>query len=168
MRTAEEVHVRLALENMLPGHLCADAASLRALLDDIASPHLGACFDTGHAHVNKEHVVSAFTALRERIIAFHLQDNDGNGDKHLQPPYGAIDWEAFRDELRSMAFAHPLAVEAAPWNGASWGVLLRELRALFSEGVLTVRVGDRSLKAVCPQCGRYCFGTREHWFCACG
>jgi sugar phosphate isomerase/epimerase len=165
---AESVGVRLALENMLPGHLGAEAASIRRVVDDFDSATLGVCFDTGHAHLNEGGVPEAFAILRERIINFHMQDNDGNRDRHLQPPYGTIDWEAFAPQFRSMEFAHPAAVEAAPWNGGTWGMLLREVHTLFSEGRLTLRLGNSLVRVICKQCGRYRMGTPEDWYCGCG
>jgi len=168
VREAEDVGVRLALENMLPGHLGAESALIRRVVDDFDSPSLGVCFDIGHAHLNEDGVLGAFANLRERIIAFHLQDNDGRHDKHLQPPYGTIDWETFAPEFRSMGFAHPASVEAPPWNGGTWGMLLREMQALFTDGRLTVPLGHTRVRAICQRCGRYCMGTPENWFCGCG
>ncbi len=168
VREAESVGVRLALENMLPGHLGAESTTVRRVVDDFNSPFLGVCFDTGHAHLNAGGVLGAFAVLRDRIIAFHLQDNDGNRDRHLQPPYGTIDWETFAPKFLSMGFAHPAAVEAPPWNGGTRGTLLREVHALFSEGRLTVPVGNTRVRAICKRCGRYCMGTPEDWHCGCG
>ncbi|MFH1927251.1 MAG: sugar phosphate isomerase/epimerase family protein [Chloroflexota bacterium] len=165
---AESVGVRLALENMLPGHLGAEAASIRRVVDDFDSPALGVCFDTGHAHLNEGGVPEAFAILRERIINFHLQDNDGNRDRHLQPPYGTIDWEAFAPDFLSLSFPHPVAVEAPPWNGGTWGMLLREVHTLFSQGRLTLRLGNSLARVICHQCGRYRMGTPEDWYCGCG
>jgi hypothetical protein len=125
------------------------------------------CFDSGHAHLNEEGVRAAFANLRERIITFHLQDNGGNRDVHLQPPYGSIDWEPFARDLRSLDFPHPVAVEARPWHGAAWSVLLREMNSLFSEGRLVVSLGNTKVKVICAQCGRYCFGNPQNWSCGC-
>jgi len=165
---AEGAGVRLSLENMLPGYLCDEGAALRAVVDAFDSPHLGVCFDTGHAHLNRDGVLASFRAVRERVNAFHLQDNDGRADKHLQPPYGTIDWGAFRDEFRGLAFTGRASVEALPWNLGSWKLLLHEVQALFSVGLLTVPLGRRKVRVICAECGRYCFGTPESCSCGCG
>jgi len=167
VRKAEEIGMLLALENMVPGHLGCETASVRQLVDDFDSPFLGVCFDTGHAHLSNEHVLAAFTVLRERIVAFHLQDNDGQGDKHLQPPYGTIEWETLTDSLCAMGFDRPIAVEAPPWKGGSWGMLLREMRALLTGQLLTIPLENGHVRAVCRRCGRYCFGTPRRWSCGC-
>jgi sugar phosphate isomerase/epimerase len=183
LRSSERAGVRLALENMLPGHLCSEAADLRSVVDRFDSPMLGVCFDTGHSRLSRQDaaegqapsearpaptsVAEAFAAVRERTIAFHLQDTDGYRDTHVQPPYGTVEWPAFVREFRAMDFPHPVAVEAAPWNGSDWRQLVRELEALFSGQLLTVRLGDSRVRVVCDACGHYCFGTPEDWFCAC-
>jgi len=165
--SAERTGVRLALENMPPGHLCCEATALRGVVDRFDSPLLGVCFDTGHVRLNNEDVGAALVAVRERTIAFHLQDSDGYRDTHVQPPYGTVEWPAFVREFRAMDFPHPVAVEAAPWNGASWRQLVRELEALFSGQLLMVPLGDSRVRALCDACGHYCFGTSDNWFCAC-
>lgn len=167
LRSAERAGVRLALENMLPGHLGCDSASLRRVVDRFDSPLLGVCFDTGHVRVNDERVDAAFLCLRGRAIAFHLQDSDGCRDNHIQPPYGTVDWPAFVREFHAMEFARPVAVEAAPWNGSGWRQLLREVEAVFTDGVLTIPFKGRRVRAVCEECGHYCFVTGEGCRCAC-
>lgn len=176
IQTAERTGVQLALENMPPAHVGCEAALVREMVDEFGSPFLGICFDIGHAHLNPGGVLSAFGILKERIITFHLQDNDGNSDRHLQPPYGTIDWEAFRPELVDLSFKNPISVEAPPWRGAPWRVFLREINAIFDTGRLEVGFRDErgshqggTIKShiICRECGRFCFGIPEDWFCGC-
>jgi sugar phosphate isomerase/epimerase len=152
---------------MLPAHVGCDSTTVRGLVDDFDSPYLGVCFDTGHAHVSDEGVDAAFAILRDRIITFHLADNDGHRDQHSQPPYGTIDWPSFVRAFRSMDFADPVTVEAPPWNRATPSVLLREARALFAGDLLITPLGNRQIRAICQQCGHYLFGTPQDPFCAC-
>ena len=167
IRAAEDAGVSLALENMLPEHLGCEPGMIREVIDEFNSEYLGICFDVGHAHLNPGGVIEAFRAFRDRIITFHLQDNDGNSDRHLQPPYGTIDWEAFAPELIALNFPNPVAVEAPPWRGASWSTLLSEMRSLFEVGRLETTVGKTKAHVVCRACGRYCFGSSESWTCGC-
>lgn len=168
LRAAEKLNVRLALENMLPGHIGCDSAIIRQIVEAADSPFLGVCFDVGHAHLNPGGVLGAFEKLREQIITLHLQDNDGNADRHLQPPYGTVDWAALVPRLIDGRFDFPWSVETAPWNGAGWPLMLREMTALFSVGLLTVSLDGTPVRVICQQCGRYCFGTPQNWSCACG
>jgi sugar phosphate isomerase/epimerase len=163
---AERTGIRLALENMLPQHVGDSAAEVLEIVDHFDSEWLGVCFDTGHAHLTPDGVVGAFHILRDRIIAFHLQDNDGNHDRHLQPPYGTIDWEAFVQAGRWDGFDFPLSIETPPWKGAGWEMMMREVKALFSEGLLSATLGQK-VHVVCQRCGRYRFGRPEAWFCGC-
>jgi len=44
---------------------------------------------------NKDDLTQWLAFLKEHIFNFHIHDNDGTRDMHLQPPYGSIDWEEF-------------------------------------------------------------------------
>lgn len=164
---AEHYGIRLALENMLPRHLCDSSTELLEIVEQIDSPALGVCFDTGHAHVNKEDVLEAFERLAERIIHFHLQDNDSNGDQHLQPPYGTIPWEELMVRLNQRTYTFPALVETYPWNNSSWKQLMKEMSALSRGELLHISLNGSHVRVICPVCGHYCFGTPENWSCAC-
>ena len=168
IKDAERTGVRLALENMLPNHVGCESKVIRQIVDQFDSPLLRVCLDTGHAHLNPEGLLNAFHTLRDRTITFHLQDNDGNSDRHLQPPYGTIHWPALVHEMVSADFDFPWSIETPPWNHAGWQVMLDEMKALFTQGLLTVPLfGDTMVNVLCEQCGRYCFGTLDDWTCAC-
>jgi sugar phosphate isomerase/epimerase len=164
--SAERTGIRLALENMLPQHVGDSAAEVLEIVQAFDSRWLGVCFDTGHAHLTSDGVVGAFDTLDDRIVTFHLQDNDGNHDRHLQPPYGTIDWGAFVQVGHWDDADFPLSIETLPWKGAGWETMMREVQALFSEGLLSVTLGQR-VHVVCQRCGRYRFGTPDSWFCGC-
>ena len=161
---AQENGVRLALENMLPHHLGDHSADLWSLAEQFDT---GICLDVGHAHITEEGLMPTLAALRERIITFHLQDNDHNADRHIQPPYGTIDWPPLVRELTTGPFDFPWSVETAPWDGASYRLLLDEMEALFTRGLLTIPLGGSMVNVVCEQCGRYAFGTLDDWSCGC-
>ncbi|MCK4591734.1 MAG: sugar phosphate isomerase/epimerase, partial [Candidatus Latescibacteria bacterium] len=100
VKVAEENKVVLALENDsyrdgYPRGFCSNSQTILEILDNIDSPWLKACFDTGHAHINEgmqETIKDAVRNLGDRIVTIHMQDNDGFGDLHLQPGYGTINW----------------------------------------------------------------------------
>ncbi|MBN1672723.1 MAG: sugar phosphate isomerase/epimerase [Kiritimatiellae bacterium] len=131
---AEQMGMPLALENMPPGYLGDESWMIGDVMANFPSLFLGVCFDTGHAHMTAEGVTGTFRALRTRIITFHIHDNDGSADAHLQPPHGTIDWPSFARELHTLNFPFPLAVEAEPWNGASWSQQLQDVAHLLSAG----------------------------------
>jgi len=169
LEVAEQTGVKLALENMLPDHLCSHAAEIRAFLDEFDTPLLSVCFDIGHANVGSENIQQAISALQDRIIAFHLHDNDGTRDIHVQPPYGSIDWPALVAKLLSLDFPHPFSIECDPWNQAPLSVLLREVRAIFA-GLMPAETQFNGVTvwSICPRCRHYFFQAGDDFICACG
>ena len=168
LKVAEQTGVKIALENMMPGLLCSKPSDLMGMLDEFDTPLLSVCFDVGHANIAPENIIESITALQDRIIAFHLHDNDGTRDIHLQPPYGSIDWPVLIDKLNSLNFARPFSIECDPWNQASLSVMLREMRSLFA-GVMPVatQVNGQAVWAICPHCRHYLFPSDDGAICAC-
>jgi len=164
---AEKSGVKMALENMPPGHVGDLSSTIMKIVNDFDSPFFGACFDTGHANIGKENSLIAFENMREKIIAFHFHDNDGARDIHLQPPYGTINWTALAKKITKYNYDFPALIEAQPWNNASPGQLLKEVEAIFTGKLLTIEHGGRKVKLICEKCGHYCFGTPEDIFCGC-
>jgi len=164
---AEQEGVKLALENMLPKHPGSDGEELLKMIQQISSPWLGVCFDSGHAHVAGD-MKKHFETLKDSIITFHIQDNDGTRDMHLQPGYGTTNWGDFADVLRTMNFTDPIVIEAGSWGGVGARWMLKEVTALLEKAQLNLP-GPESTQwfARCPKCGHHVFGTSEDWFCRC-
>lgn len=129
-RVAEEVGILLGLENNEPGYMGDDADALLGWVEQVNSPALGICFDTGHAHCNGT-MRESFAILKDRIVAFHLSDNDGTCDQHLQPGHGTIDWQAFKEIFQTMSFAEPLNVEVIPSLDTSYRTMMDEVTSLL-------------------------------------
>lgn len=163
---AERLRMLLAVENMLSGHLGARSDELLRIIEGLG-PGVGVCFDTGHARLTGEGVREALQVLRSYVRTFHLQDTDGIADKHLQPPYGVIDWAAVGGELATMDISYPVSVEASPWNQASYRVMFREVRAALSGQLLRLEIGATSVRVQCERCGHYLMGMADAWSCAC-
>jgi sugar phosphate isomerase/epimerase len=164
---AEQEGVKLALENMLPKHPGSDGEELLNMVKQIDSPWLGVCFDSGHAHVAGD-MQKHFETLKDSIITFHIQDNDGTRDMHLQPGYGTTNWRDFADVLNTMNFTDPIVIEVAPWGGAGAKWMLKEVNALLQNAQLNLAGPDSTQWfARCPKCGHHVFGTSEDWFCRC-
>jgi sugar phosphate isomerase/epimerase len=73
----------------------ATAEDQREIVDRIASPRLKAVLDTGHAFTFGADLVSWIDLLGDRLFEIHVHDNFGEGDEHLIPGTGRIDWEPF-------------------------------------------------------------------------
>jgi sugar phosphate isomerase/epimerase len=104
--------VEVLLEN-IPNAL----SSAEKLNDFLASTHLtlNYCYDIGHANLMGG-VVAEFEAMKERIRAVHIHDNDGKVDAHLFPGQGNIDWKRAMGMLRSRPdqYAMVFEVKSAP------------------------------------------------------
>ena len=103
--------VRYAFEN-LPGYhaIGSDVAELAHVLQEVGGPHVGLCFDTGHANM----VCDPAAAIRqagEQIIYVHLNDNGGHEDEHLMPTYGRLDLAALARSLHQVGYHGTLMLE---------------------------------------------------------
>ncbi len=56
-------------------------------------PQAKSLIDVGHAHVNGWDLEAVISQLGEKIIAYHLHDNDTQGDAHLFIGEGTVDWD---------------------------------------------------------------------------
>lgn len=107
----------ICLENVgsVPG-----SAGLRKLLDDVNSPHLGICLDTGHLNIyrdaEKNLIEDQGDFIRsfghDRLLALHLADNDGTYDQHMMPcGRGNIDFASVAKALRAIDYTGILNYE---------------------------------------------------------
>jgi sugar phosphate isomerase/epimerase len=156
-RTAELLGVALALENTSATGPAGTSQHMLGILDAINSPGLGVCFDTGHANVSPEGLPVMLDALKGRIVSFHLHDNDGRRDHHLQPPFGSIDWQGFADIFGRMDFQGNLTVEALPWGTADLSTMMREVTAVVEGRQMTAQLDGRDVAVRCRTCRRYVF-----------
>ncbi len=67
--------------------LAASTSSSRAHGPDL----LGLCYDTGHGNIGCDSTDDV-ARRGDRLIALHLNDNDGSGDQHRIPFTGTVDW----------------------------------------------------------------------------
>ena len=109
---AKDAGIKIALENV------ESIPHLQYLLDRCPEPHVGLCWDSGHAHCYN----SGYDLLGmygHRLMATHLNDNfgvrspDGTiskyDDLHLLPFDGTVDWAAAQTQLKH--FEGPLTFE---------------------------------------------------------
>lgn len=103
--------VLVALENPPPYELAGATVEMQALYRHFApNPTLQACFDTGHAHITPEGVMS-ITEIPKDILLVHLSDNAGESDDHLMPGSGSIAWSTFLALLQQRGFDACLMLE---------------------------------------------------------
>ena len=62
------------------------------LCDNLKSDKIGICWDFGHAHIARIDQTYALRQIGNRLKATHVHDNYRNGDHHLLPAQGSIEW----------------------------------------------------------------------------
>lgn len=104
---AKAAGVRMAVENLpvrgqpRPG---ASVADVLRMIDGLGD-HVGICLDAGHSNANGLSAAKEVLEAGERLIALHIQDNDGSGeDQHILPGRGTTDWGAFLASLDTIGF----------------------------------------------------------------
>lgn len=100
--TCEFEGVTLAVENLYkgtPGPLFNQEEYIQ-LFD--AVPKAKALIDVGHAVLGHYDIYEVQKALRDRLIGYHVHDNDGTRDSHwrMEAQNGVIDWNMFCEGVK--------------------------------------------------------------------
>lgn len=107
---AEELGIELALENT------AWKGVLEYIFDNIKSDKLKVCYDSGHDHAHFKDTFD-FKKFKGLIVATHMHDNHANGDEHLLPFDGTVDWTHYVVEnLKNAEYEGTLSCEACYRN----------------------------------------------------
>lgn len=109
---ALDLGVNIAFENLrMVGNLALFADRYAKL------SNVGFCYDFGHEHCYTE-TVRWMNVFREKCIATHIHDNHGrpadpmgDGDEHLLPFEGNVDYAACMRDLNRYGYRHPLILE---------------------------------------------------------
>jgi fructoselysine 3-epimerase len=75
------------------------------------SKRLGICLDTGHAHLNGEDLAQVVRELRGVPTHIHIDDNKGDGDAHMIPGEGNIDFGPFSGALAEINYSGFVSAE---------------------------------------------------------
>ena len=115
-------HVVCCLENLFSRHrgriiesFCADphdAIFYIDTLNEMAGERcFGFCLDTGHVNILSRDIYTIVTLLGDRIVALHVNDNNGLEDEHLFPYMGTVCWERFLRAMKEIKYRHDLNFE---------------------------------------------------------
>lgn len=111
VRMADQAGVDLAFEPE-PGQFIETTADLKALLDEVDHPRLGANLDVGHAWCAGDDPAESVRVLGRYIRHLHLEDIKDRRHFHLIPGEGGeIDFAAIRRALDAIGYAGAAAVE---------------------------------------------------------
>ncbi len=103
---AEKYHTKIAIENMQRD----DWTMMEELFAEYPPELLGLCYDSGHANI-LENYMNKLEANKDRLIATHLNDNDGSGDQHKPPFYGTVDWGKLAEIVAASSYSGPPSFE---------------------------------------------------------
>ena len=132
---AAALGLQLAVENLprrgtpRPGGPIEDVLEI---IDGLGG-HVGVCIDAGHSNANGIAAATEVRTAGDRLLAVHIQDNDGLGeDQHRIPGLGTTDWRAFVAALDAHAPGCVRTFEAGA-KGAAPDATLAELGPLREE-----------------------------------
>lgn len=104
-----ELGVPIAVENMAYDTFQV----IEKMLSEYPPEILGLCFDSGHGNIGDCRGLDHLDALKDRLSALHIHDNDGQGDQHQPPFYGTLDWERFAKILAASPYPREISFEVA-------------------------------------------------------
>lgn len=101
-------NIRLALENTGPNF-----PALLGYLQDYSPKFLGFCYDTGHGNLpDFQPFRPELMRINDRILAFHIHDNDGHADLHRLPFSGTTDWDEVAKLIAASACRDSINLES--------------------------------------------------------
>lgn len=121
----EKHNVSVLIENSAEGNMgkrCffMTGAEMAEFLDAADHPLLKACWDIGHGHMRGADQYQEITALGEKLLAVHIQDNHGSRDEHTAPFFGTVDMDAVMRGLIDTGYKGYFTFEAdcfLPYGG---------------------------------------------------
>ncbi|MBQ3126080.1 MAG: sugar phosphate isomerase/epimerase [Clostridia bacterium] len=121
----EKFGIRIAVENMWQpdvkrkcpsDDVCSRAETLIAMLDElraVAPDCFTACLDVGHVGLVGEEAQDSIRALGgDRLGCLHVHDNNYQGDQHLLPGQGQMNWPAITAALKEIGYKGEFTYEA--------------------------------------------------------
>ena len=112
MPILEKAETAIAVENMW-----LDSWELmEELLARYPANRLGICYDSGHGNANANKQLDHLERNKGRLIALHLDDNDGTGDQHQPPYYATVDWDRLAGIIATSSYNRPLSFELSMMN----------------------------------------------------
>lgn len=102
--------IGFVIENMLPHLMFGNTSDMLWIMGAIEEIDVGTCLDTGHAHLTGD-IYRVMYKLSGHLQMIHLNDNRGDGDDHLPPGQGRIDWNRLLSKLAETGFKGGMILE---------------------------------------------------------
>ena len=107
MPTLEKYDRRIAVENCFNDTF----EIFRDLMATFPPERLGIVYDSGHGNYGEAKGIDNLAEFRDRLIAIHLNDNDGTADMHQPPGYGSVGWEKMAKLIVNSSYRLPMNFE---------------------------------------------------------
>lgn len=91
--------------------LVVTAADAMRVIDELGHANLGVVLDTGHMNLGSETTQEALELLGDRLLQFHVDDNDGMQQQNLVPGEGTFNFRELVDALYQTGFDGVLSAE---------------------------------------------------------
>ena len=96
---AKDNQIPLCVENLPGGLRCFSQSQYIELFEN--NPSVFSLIDIGHLHLAGWDLTEVASRLKDRILAYHIHDNDGNKDSHLPVGRGTIKWNEVYNVIRT-------------------------------------------------------------------
>ena len=112
---AEEIGIKIAIENIGRISITSTPERLNRLCDTLNNPVFTVCFDVGHCMLQNVDPGEAIRKIGDRLVdgCTHVHDNFGDTDAHTLPYYGKVDWEDVMKALAEIGYRGDLNYEAS-------------------------------------------------------
>lgn len=116
LEVAHREDVVICYENMpFLGFSLSTPEQIMRVVEEIDDDHFCVCLDTGHVNVFEGlSVADAVRCIGKKLRVLHIHDNKGDGDSHLCPTEGTIDWAAFKSALDEIDYEGVYSLETLP------------------------------------------------------
>lgn len=122
----EKFGIKIAVENMWERHRLHRDTLVPATLgyceeharfiDEMNSPYIVGCLDTGHSLICGEKPQDAVRCLGNRLGALHIHDCNGHEDQHLLPYTMNGDWDEILTALAEVGYSGDFTFETSFFN----------------------------------------------------
>lgn len=106
---AEKLNIKIAFENN------RTSGYLEYVFNNIKNENIGICLDSGHYHCHFKDDFN-WNMFKDKILAVHIHDNNGEEDEHLLPFDGNLNFKNFFDKLKKTNYNGPLTLESCYRN----------------------------------------------------
>lgn len=112
---AEQYGVTICLENLPFSTKHSNVLNTYKIVKEVNKENVGMCLDLGHLNVTEhdKNIFDVVTTIGDKLKVLHVHDNLGDGDYHLLPGQGNINWREFARALKAINFQGSFSYETA-------------------------------------------------------